>query len=1070
MRAGAAAGVSAVLIASLTPGAAQALPTWTVPGPELEQAWEAGSAGTVYDGDTLLVGITSSSSAYTGTQKVRTIGINAPEVAHDSQAEQCGAAQAKTALRQLAPKGTPLQLRALFDTSYDDKRGRVVRSIYAQDSEGNWFDTARQLVSDGRALWFPHKPTLADNPEWAHNLEYRVLADDAKAGRRGLWSAGYCGSSPSANLRMSVSWDQAVDGHEKVFIFNDATSSTSLAGWTMRDSALNLYRFPGNAFVPARGSIEVRFRNGVNDPAAGIYYTSDRNWFDNLPADNPHFAGDSVYLMDNAGSYETGNMRAWFPYPCNPDECRDPLRGALSVGKPTFDNAEVVPSAPRQVDVASGTDGSLDVIWQEPTSVGDAAGITGYRVVATPVGGDALAPKVVDESQLSTNLDGLTAGSAYNVTVAARNEEGWSEASAPTGPVTARTAPEPPTVAEVTPLAEALWVSWDAPDDNGSTISSYTATATPTSGAGGFVACTTTGTELSCVIPGLSSAEEYTVAVTATNGAGTSADSDPSAAVQPLDPSSTDPTPAPVTDTAPADDRSYSATGVPTPTPPAWTPTARETITIRNTSGARADLTGYGLWNKDPRVGTNGTIDTPDYVFPRGTTVPAGATLSVRSGDPTAIEPSSATMHYTGRGPLFTPAADLAELSNMNKAMVDCAAWGGVTCRGQRPTSISTPPVGITARISGRNLTVNWGAPISRGGKAITRYSATAFDSPNGGNPIGSCSAGGNARSCTIGGLAPGGTFYAEVVAQNAVGVSAPSAPRVQGKPRTAPAAPGSVAVSGGSGSVNVTWSAAAPNGAAVTTYTASAYTTATGGSPSSQCSTTGALTCTLPGLKQGTPYFVDVTATNRVGTGAASSPRASSTPEGAPTALSTYSKRKVTVRWDPPAPGPSAITGYSARVYAKKSGGKKLGSCTAPAGATKCRTKKLKRKPKSKYYIALTTEAGVGSFTVNPRIVTGPPRKASKPKGASATSSGRRVAISWSPPSFTGYTWLTKSRARLFTKKKKGKVAATCYTGPNNLTCTTKKVKKRKYYAAAQVKNKKGWSKWSTRVKVVVR
>ena len=330
-------------------------------------------------------------------------------------------------------------------------------------------------------------------------------------------------------------------------------------------------------------------------------------------------------------------------------------------------------------------------------------------------------------------------------------------------------------------------------------------------------------------------------------------------------------------------------------------------------------------------------------MFPRGTTIPAGATLRVRSGDPTELTPSSATLHYTGRSALFTQAGDLVELSNMNKAMVDCQAWGAVTCRSQRPVSISTQPVGITARISGRNLAVNWGAPISRGGTAITGYTATAFDAPNGGNEIGRCSTGGDARSCTIGGLALGGRFYAEVVARNSVGVSAPSAPRVLGMPRTAPAAPGSVSVSGGSGSVNVKWSAAAPNGATVTSYTAAAYTTATGGNPSSQCSTTGgALACTIPGLKQGTPYFVDVTATNRVGTGAASSPRSPGTPSGAPTALSTYSKRKVTVRWDAPAPGPSAITGYSARVYAKASGGKKLGRCTAPAGATKCRTKKL--------------------------------------------------------------------------------------------------------------------------------
>ena len=150
----------------------------------------------------------------------------------------------------------------------------------------------------------------------------------------------------------------------------------------------------------------------------------------------------------------------------------------------------------------------------------------------------------------------------------------------------------------------------------------------------------------------------------------------------------------------------------------------------------------------------------------------------MRSGNPTELTPSSATLHYTGRSELFTPAGDLVELSNMNKAMVDCEAWGAVTCRSQRPVSISTQPVGITAQVRAGDLIVNWGAPISRGGTAITGYTATAFDAPNGGNPVGTCTAGGEARSCTIGGLTLGGTFYAEVVARNAVGASAASAAR----------------------------------------------------------------------------------------------------------------------------------------------------------------------------------------------------------------------------------------------------------------------------------------------------
>ena len=154
------------------------------------------TAGTVYDGDTLDVKIATSNSGYTGTQRVRTIGVQAPEVEHTGQQAQCGSAQAKTALKSLAPTGTPIQLRALKGTSYDDySGGRIVRSIYAQDEEGNWFDTARQLVSDGTVLWFPLSDTSDKKPEWAHNLEYRVLAEDARSQSRGLWTANYCGPS-----------------------------------------------------------------------------------------------------------------------------------------------------------------------------------------------------------------------------------------------------------------------------------------------------------------------------------------------------------------------------------------------------------------------------------------------------------------------------------------------------------------------------------------------------------------------------------------------------------------------------------------------------------------------------------------------------------------------------------------------------------------------------------------------------------------------------------------------------------------------------------------------------------
>lgn len=812
--------------------------------PEDETAWETGTASTIYDGDTLLVDILESNSGITGTQKVRTIGINTPELF--TSPAQCGAQAATDALGSLLPKGTPVQLRSLNGTSFDTARARILRSLYAQDAEGNWFDTSRQLVSDGRAFWFPKPTWSVDKPEFAHNLEYRVLAGDASATSRGLWTANSCGTAPNAGaaLRLAVSWESEVDGYEAIMIFNDGAGPVDLGGWIVRDSALNKHRLPAGMVVPANDSVELRLDAGTD--GGGVYYTGvpadsedpKGSWFDNLPAPNPDFVGDAVYLMDNAGPYSTGNIRAWYPYPCEPDDCVDPLKGKVDISRWTWDPAEL-----------------------------------------------------------------------------------------------------------------------------------------------------------------------------------------------------------------------------------------RETITLVNTTGAPLGLGGYGLWDQDARPLNPGEIgpdlvDTPDLVFPRDASIPAGGTLRVRSGAPTASEPASATLLYTGKDRIFD-ADDRMELAGLNKAPVACRRTTGAACAVRVDKAAPTQPLGITARTKGASVTVAWGRPVSRGGTAITGYTATSYADSLGGDPVSTCKTNGSGRTCTLS-AAPGKTHYIEVVAKNAVGTSAPSTPRVKATPRTAPSAPGSVKVTSLPGAALVTWSASAANGAAVTSYRAAAYTAETGGDEVQSCTSSGRTSCTITGLSQRKVRFIEVSATNRIGTGAPSSPRAQAAPSGTPKALSTYTKgRRVIARWDAPASGSAAITGYTAKIYSKAKGGKLLRTCTADAGATKCRTTKVKKR--DKYYISLTTHASVGSFTLNKRIVTGPPRKASKPKVTSATRASKRVTITWSPPSSNGYTPLTKYSARVYTKKSKGTIRARCTAGPSKTTCTTKKVTKRKYYAAVRVKNKMGWSKWSTRKKVAL-
>ena len=145
---------------------------------------------------------------------------------------------------------------------------------------------------------------------------------------------------------------------------------------------------------------------------------------------------------------------------------------------------------------------------------------------------------------------------------------------------------------------------------------------------------------------------------------------------------------------------------------------------------------------------------------------------------------------------------------------------------------------------------------------------------------VGTCATDGAGRACSFPGTI-GGRYYAEVVATKRQGDSAPSAPRVLAAPRTVPSAPGSVAVSGTPGGVNVTWTPAAENGATITKYTAAAYTAGTGGNPVGSCTTSNGslIGCTIMKLQGGTQYFIDVTATNRAGNGAPSSPRTPGTP-----------------------------------------------------------------------------------------------------------------------------------------------------------------------------------------------
>ncbi len=126
------------------------------------------------------------------------------------------------------------------------------------------------------------------------------------------------------------------------------------------------------------------------------------------------------------------------------------------------------------------------------------------------------------------------------------------------------------------------------------------------------------------------------------------------------------------------------------------------------------------------------------------------------------------------------------------------------------------------------------------------------------------------AKSCTIRGLRNGTNYSVKVRARSHVGLGAVSA-QATVKPGV-PLAPRGVRATAGNARATVSWTAPPNNGSAISKYIVKSV-------PGSKTCTKRATTCTVMGLRNGTHYRFDVTATNARGTGAASALSKSVTP-----------------------------------------------------------------------------------------------------------------------------------------------------------------------------------------------
>jgi Domain of unknown function (DUF4082)/Fibronectin type III domain/Bacterial Ig domain len=452
------------------------------------------------------------------------------------------------------------------------------------------------------------------------------------------------------------------------------------------------------------------------------------------------------------------------------------------------------PAAPTNVSATAGN-ASATVQWTAPTDGGSP--ITTYTV--TPyIGATAQTPTAVTGTPPATSatVSGLTNGTSYTFTVTATNAVGSGPASAASVAVTpkAPTIPAAPTGVLARAGNASAVVSWTAPSDGSSAITSYT--VTPFIGSTAQTATTVTGSPpaTSVTVTGLTNGTTYTFTVSATNGVGTGPASSPSSPITPstascaactLWSSSDAPTTASANDTFSVEvgvkftsDVSGSVTGIRfykgtgntgTHVGNLWTASGTKLASVTFTNETAS---GWQQVNfPTPVAITAGTVYVASYLAPAGRYAADGgyfAGAGVDNGPLHALKDGA-----SGGDGVFAYSSTSTFPGNTYNST---NYWVDVVFAG----SVSSPaaPTSVTVTPGDGHALVKWTAPAT-GGSAITSYTVTPYVGSTAqvattvsGNPP--------ATSATIAGLTNGTSYTFTVSATNAVGTgptSSPSAP-----------------------------------------------------------------------------------------------------------------------------------------------------------------------------------------------------------------------------------------------------------------------------------------------------
>ena len=434
-----------------------------------------------------------------------------------------------------------------------------------------------------------------------------------------------------------------------------------------------------------------------------------------------------------------------------------------------------------------------------------------------------------------------------------------------------------------------------------------------------------------------------------------------------------------------------------------------------------------------------GFLAAPAQAVPAAPTISSPTISSLTTTWTVTVAGTYTAKAYTTEAGSTVAGTCSAESTSSNFCVISALAnatqyWVSVTGPGAEGESTRTlgttltlsPPTGLAlSAATATSLSASWDAVTD-----ATSYTATAYDAASGGTAVSTCTATHPTVTCVISSLSNVTTYYVAVNVTKSGTTSADSA-RVSGTTiAAAPTAPTSVTITGADAALRVSWATpSSDGGAAITGYTAQAWTASSGGSVAESCTTAASTTtCTISPLTNGTTYYVSVFATNSVGPGT-SSDRIARTPgslPGAPRSVTTSrGDGNVTVTWSAPlSEGSSPITSYTARVStAASSSAEVVGSCTTDG--LSCTVSGLTNG--TIYYVSVTATSAVGEGGPSSFATIAALNAPTAPRSVTARAGSGYATVTWSAPSSSGGSAITQYVVRAYHVAEGGDPIAIC-------------------------------------------